>query len=92
MPSFVELLERVRAGDAEATEELFRTYEPHIKSLVRSLMRIDRVHFMAEPSDVCQSVMASFFIRTALGQYDISGPNQPSSPGPVAALESRERG
>jgi RNA polymerase sigma factor (sigma-70 family) len=55
---------------------LFRTYEPHVKSLVRSLMRISTVRRLADPSDVCQSVMASFFIRAALGQYDISGPEQ----------------
>jgi DNA-directed RNA polymerase specialized sigma24 family protein len=76
MSSFSELLSRVRAGDDAATSEIFRTYAPHVKSLVRSLMRIQSVRLMAEPSDVYQSVMASFFIRAAVGQYDIDEPRQ----------------
>jgi RNA polymerase sigma factor (sigma-70 family) len=76
MSSFAKLIERVRAGDSAAATEMFRTYEPHVKSLVRSLMRIRSIHVSADPSDVCQSVMASFFIRAALGQYDISEPAQ----------------
>ena len=37
---------------------------------VESIMRV------ADPSDIYQSVMASFFIRVSLGEYDISGPAQ----------------
>ena len=76
MSSFAELLERVRAGDDDAATEMFRTYEPHVKSLVRSLMRIESLRRVADPSDVYQSVMASFFIRAALGQYDITDPGK----------------
>jgi len=39
-------------------------------------MRVESIRRAADPSDVYQSVMASFFIRAALGQYDISGPDQ----------------
>ena len=77
MSSFAELLQRgVRCGDDDAADDIFRTYEPHVKRLVRHLMCIETIRFMAEPSDVCQSVMASFFIRAALGQYDIAKPEQ----------------
>jgi RNA polymerase sigma factor (sigma-70 family) len=76
MSSFAELLQRVRRGDDDAANDIFRTYEPHVKRLVRHLMRIETIRFMAEPSDVCQSVMASFFTRVALGQYDLANPEQ----------------
>jgi hypothetical protein len=36
MSSFVELLERVRAGDEAATKEMFRPYETDIKRVVRA--------------------------------------------------------
>ena len=39
-------------------------------------MRIESITRVADPSDIYQSVMASFFIRAALGQYDLSGPAQ----------------
>jgi RNA polymerase sigma-70 factor (ECF subfamily) len=31
---------------------------------------------LIESVDICQSVFASFFVRTALGQYDIESPDQ----------------
>ncbi len=39
-------------------------------------MRVEWVRRGTDPSDIFQSVMASFFIRVALGQYDISSPEQ----------------
>jgi DNA-directed RNA polymerase specialized sigma24 family protein len=40
------------------------------------MMRVEWIRRGADPSDVYQSVMKSFFFRAALGQYDISTPNQ----------------
>jgi len=76
MSPFEDLLQRVRAGDDAATTDLFHRYEAHVKRIVGALMRIDSVRRGADPSDIYQSVMASFFIRVALGQYDISRPDQ----------------
>ena len=39
-------------------------------------MRVESIMRLADPSDIYQSVMASFFIRAALGQYDVAGPAQ----------------
>jgi RNA polymerase sigma factor (sigma-70 family) len=76
MNPFEHLLQRVRAGDDAATTELFRKYEADVKRVARAVMRVESVRRGADPSDIYQSVMASFFIRVALGQYDISRPDQ----------------
>jgi RNA polymerase sigma factor (sigma-70 family) len=76
MGHFQELLERVRAGDDAATSELFHRYEGDVKRVVRAMMRVEWIRRGADPSDIYQSVMASFFIRAALGQYEISSPSQ----------------
>ncbi len=76
MSPFQDLLLLVRAGDDAATSEIFRRYEADIKRVVGAIMRVDRIRRGADPSDIYQSVMASFFIRAALGQYDISTSNQ----------------
>jgi RNA polymerase sigma-70 factor (ECF subfamily) len=73
---FAALLARVRAGQADAAVELVRRYEPAIRVAVRAHL-IDpglRRHF--DTADICQSVLGSFFVRAAAGQYDLDGPNQ----------------
>jgi DNA-directed RNA polymerase specialized sigma24 family protein len=76
MSPFEDLVERVRAGDAAATTEMFATYGPIIKKVVAAIMRVESMMRAADPSDIYQSVMASFFIRVALGQFEISRPEQ----------------
>src|SRR5262245_32343764 len=73
--AFEELVERVRAGDQAAAEELVRRYESKIRRVVRVKLdsRLQR-HF--DSMDVCQSVLASFFVRAALGQYELETPEQ----------------
>ncbi len=70
------LIRRVRAGDPEAAAELVRVYEPHIRRVIRLRMRDPRLRRAFDPSDVCQSVLASFFARMALGQYDLGEPDE----------------
>jgi RNA polymerase sigma-70 factor (ECF subfamily) len=74
--TFRALMRRVRAGDAEAAAELFRTYEPEIRRILRFRMRDARQHRVLDPEDICQSVMATFFVRAAAGQYDLERPDQ----------------
>jgi RNA polymerase sigma-70 factor (ECF subfamily) len=72
---FQELIRRVRAGDSDAAAELVRRYEPHIRRVVR--VRLDaRLGRLLDSMDICQSVMASFFVRAALGQYELDTPEQ----------------
>ena len=75
-PSFAEFIRRVRAGDHQAAWELVRRYEPAIRRAVRVRLRDPRLRRLIESVDICQSVFASFFVRTALGQYDLERPDQ----------------
>jgi RNA polymerase sigma-70 factor (ECF subfamily) len=72
---FQDLIRRVRAGEEAAATELVRRYESHIRRAVR--VRLDpRLERVFDSMDICQSVLASFFVRTALGQYELDTPEQ----------------
>jgi RNA polymerase sigma factor (sigma-70 family) len=73
---FRELICRVRARDEEAAAELMRRYERVIRRVVRIHLRDSRMRRVLDSMDICQSVLASFFVRTALGQYDLETPAQ----------------
>ena len=73
---FQDLIRRVRAGDEEAAAELVRRYEPAIRRAVRIRLADTRLARAFDSMDVCQSVMASFFVRAALGQYELDAPEQ----------------
>jgi RNA polymerase sigma-70 factor (ECF subfamily) len=72
--SFAELLSQVRAGDEHAAAELVREYQPMVERVVRVRLAHGRLGHVVGVSDVCQSVMASFFVRAALGQYELKTP------------------
>jgi RNA polymerase sigma-70 factor (ECF subfamily) len=72
--AFDALINRIRAGDEQAATELVRIYEPLIRREVRLQIRDRRLYRLFESRDVCQSVLGSFFARTALGQYDLETP------------------
>jgi RNA polymerase sigma-70 factor (ECF subfamily) len=74
--SFPDFLRRIRAGDEEAAAELVRRYEPLIRREVRLRLEDRRLCRVFDSMDVCQSVLASFFVRTAAGQYDLERPEQ----------------
>ncbi len=74
--SFPELIRRVRAGEEEAARTLVRNYEPAIRRAVR--LRLDpRLQRVYDSMDICQAVLASFFVRAASGQYELDTPEQP---------------
>lgn len=73
---FAELMARVRAGDPNAATELVRRYEPLIRREVRLRLEDRRLERAFDSADVCQSVLASFFVRTAAGQFDLDAPEQ----------------
>jgi RNA polymerase sigma factor (sigma-70 family) len=74
--TFTDLIRRVRAGDQQAATELVRDYEPLIRRVVRLQLEDRRLCRLFDSMDVCQSVLASFFVRTAAGQYDLERPEQ----------------
>jgi RNA polymerase sigma factor (sigma-70 family) len=73
---FSEFVRRIRAGDDLAAEELVRRYEPLIRREVRLHIEDERLNRAFDSVDVCQSVLASFFVRAATGEYDLDRPNQ----------------
>jgi RNA polymerase sigma factor (sigma-70 family) len=73
-PTFGDLITRVRAGDDAAATDLVRRYEPEIRREVRFLLRDPFLRRSFDSMDICQSVMGSFFLRAALGEYDIDRP------------------
>lgn len=75
-PSFADFIRRIRAGDSAAAVELVRRYEPLIRREVRLNLEDRRLARLFDSMDVCQSVLASFFIRTAAGQYDLENQSQ----------------
>jgi RNA polymerase sigma-70 factor (ECF subfamily) len=74
--SFAGFLRRVRGGDAGAATELVRQYESAIRLEVRLRLRNGRLRRVVDSMDICQSVLASFFVRAAAGQYDLQQPAQ----------------
>lgn len=73
---FTEFIRRIRTGDEQAANELVARYEPVIRREVRMRLRDPRLYSRIDWNDVCQSVMASFFVRAASGQYELESPDQ----------------
>jgi RNA polymerase sigma-70 factor (ECF subfamily) len=73
---YAEFIRRIRAGDQQAAADLVRRYEPEIRLEVRTWLRLrnPRLRRVFDSMDICQSVLASFFLRAAVGEYDLSQP------------------
>ena len=73
---FRDWITRIRRGDETAAAELVAKYERLIRTAIR--VRIVDPNFgrLFDSSDVCQSVLGSFFARAALGQFDLEEPGQ----------------
>jgi RNA polymerase sigma factor (sigma-70 family) len=71
---FTDFLRRIRSGDARAAAELVRQYEPVVRLEVRMRLSDPRLGRVFDSMDVCQSVLASFFVRAAAGQFDLDEP------------------
>src|SRR5438309_5020181 len=73
---FEELIRQVRAGDQDAASELVRRYEPAIRRAIHFRLGDAHLGGMLDSMDICQSVLASFFLRAATGQYELKTPDQ----------------
>jgi RNA polymerase sigma-70 factor (ECF subfamily) len=74
--AFLDLMNRVRAGDEAAATELVRLYERTIRRTVRIWLVDARMRRVFDSMDICQSVLGSFFVRAALGQFQLDRPEQ----------------
>jgi DNA-directed RNA polymerase specialized sigma24 family protein len=73
---FLELIARVSRGDADAAGVLVRRYETAVRVAIRIRLSDPILRRQLDSMDVCQSVLASFFIRAATGAFDLHGPRQ----------------
>jgi RNA polymerase sigma-70 factor (ECF subfamily) len=73
--AFADFMRRIRAGDDQAARELVERHEPVIRREVRLRLRDLRLASKFDWTDICQSVMASFFVRAGTGQYDLDHPD-----------------
>jgi RNA polymerase sigma factor (sigma-70 family) len=95
--TFSSFIRRVRGGDERAAVELVERYGPTIRRVVRVRLRNPRLQRLVDSVDICQAVFASFFVRTALGEYDLENPDQllklltAIARNKLALLERRER-
>src|SRR5439155_9844929 len=74
--AFRDLMGRVRSGDDRAAEELVRRYEPTIRMAIRVRLDQSDLRRLFDSMDICQSVMANFFVRAASGQFELDEPAQ----------------
>jgi RNA polymerase sigma-70 factor (ECF subfamily) len=74
--SFADLLSRIRTGDQDAATQLVRHYESAIRLEVRRRLSDPSLFALFDSVDICQSVLASFFVRAAAGEYDLEQPGQ----------------
>src|SRR5262249_12588190 len=74
--NFAGFLARVRAGDEQAATDLVQRYGSMIRREARIALPDPAVYRVVDDEDICQSVLASFFVRASFGQYDLSDPAQ----------------
>lgn len=72
--NFADFFRRVRAGEQDAAIELVREYEPEIRREVRLRLTDPKLRRTVDSMDICQSVFGNFFVRAALGQFDLVRP------------------
>jgi RNA polymerase sigma factor (sigma-70 family) len=73
---FADLIRRVRRGDADAAAELVTQYESELRIIARVKLNDPRLRRVFDSMDVCQSILANFFVRASAGQFEIDTPGQ----------------
>jgi RNA polymerase sigma-70 factor (ECF subfamily) len=73
---FAEFIARIRAGDQRAAAELVARYEPVVRREIRLQLDDQNLLRAFDSMDICQSVLASFFVRTAAGEYQFDSAAQ----------------
>lgn len=75
---FAEFIRRIRAGDVQAAEEVVSRYGPELRFELRMYLRRcnTRMRRVVDSMDIFQSVMASFFVRAAVGEFELDRPDR----------------
>jgi RNA polymerase sigma factor (sigma-70 family) len=72
--TFRDLIQRIQAGDGQAATELVQHYEPTLRVVVRRRLTDPRLRRLFDSMDICQSVLATFFVGAAAGQFKLDTP------------------
>ena len=73
---FSAFLQRIRLGDDAAAAELVRRFEPIVRRAVRMRLHNASLRTKFDSMDISQSVLGSFFVRAAKGEYELEHPEQ----------------
>jgi RNA polymerase sigma factor (sigma-70 family) len=73
---FADFFQRIRAGDQQAAADLVRRYESVIRREVRMRLNDPSLYRLVDSIDVCQSVLNKFFLKAAVGAFDLEQPQQ----------------
>ena len=73
---FCELVERLRGGESTAVQHFVARYEQVLRREVRFLLLDSRLRHLASESDICQSVLARFFVGLWAGKYEFRRPEE----------------
>ena len=74
--AFQDLIRRVRNGNQQAAFELVNRYGPQILRVARFELGRSRLRRVLDSMDIWDSVLATFFLRAATGQFEIETPKQ----------------
>lgn len=73
---FLQLVERVRRGEATAAAEVVRRFEPEVRRFIHFRLTSPTVRRFVDSLDICQSVLARFFVHLSAGELDLAEPRQ----------------
>src|SRR6185295_2498645 len=71
---FQEWMARLREGDEAVAALVVQHFEPELRRVIRLRLTDPFLRRLFDSSDICQSVMANFFVRVALGQFHLDQP------------------
>src|SRR5439155_16750680 len=74
--AFRDLIQRVRGGDEDAATEIVHRYEATIRMAIRVRLDQSDLRRLLDSMDICQSVLANFFVRAASGQFELETADQ----------------
>lgn len=74
--SFRDLIQQIRDGSSEAAAELLRRYESELRIMARVRLTDPSMRRVMDSMDICQSIMANFFVRAASGDFELDTPEQ----------------
>ncbi|MBL8812765.1 MAG: sigma-70 family RNA polymerase sigma factor [Planctomycetaceae bacterium] len=67
---FEVALQKLRDGSPDAVAEFVQHYQPFIRRAVRRGLTRSGLRSVVDSSDICQSVLASFLVRMAAGEFE----------------------